>query len=187
MPAARRSEAPPGPGAQAAQTSASSRSSARRSAAAPGLVDVVVAGHPRHSAVGPLVDRGVALVNLAGAASGAATEIVHGKDHAAADVQNLLDFNLELLVDSDPVGQKAAYRVGSLEDAHPQQGHVPDRIWTVDAQGGIEITIPGGFDRVARKLNQVGGCGLLGHHRVIIPAERHDGTTESPRVGGDSR
>src|SRR5271154_5720116 len=75
--------------------------------ASTGLVDVDVVRLPRDHAIHPNARRCVAELNAAGAANRAAALDDHRKCHSIAEVQDLLQLDLELLVSVQPILKEA--------------------------------------------------------------------------------
>src|SRR5262249_38559120 len=114
-------------------------------------------------------------LNEAGAASEPTTCNEDKERHAAAQIAELLRYNLEVLIRRYQVLQGAPYRLAALEDPfQAQQRHVPHAIRRVHCNRGIKVAAIQGLSEASTRLLQVGRRGLLGH-RVVLQAEAGEG------------
>src|SRR5271157_3422244 len=133
------------------------------------LIDVVVAGATHDHAAHPCVDLRDPVSNVTLAACRAALLDEDAERDAAAEVENLLYVDLELLVRADPVLQEATDRGHALQ-ANAQRHHLPHGIGSVEARHRVKVgQVPQSLKPFAPSLYQVGGRGLFGHDPPSIP------------------
>jgi hypothetical protein len=130
-----------------------------------GLIDVGVRRVANEQALQPLRDSCVAKLNGAAAIEDTPSLQYHGECDPFAELTNLLGPPLDVGVGTAPVLKEAAYGCLTLEDAHPPRRRVPDCVWSVEAEGRLDVL---GLDASAYQRNQIGGRGLLKHRSIAL-------------------
>src|SRR5207245_8577753 len=92
------------------------------------------------------------------------------QSNSMAEVKNLLRLDLEVVVTGVPVFKEATDRRHALkgDSARP---HLPHCIGSKEAQHRVKVTAISSLKETARKLDQAGGRGLIGH-RLLPQARR---------------
>src|SRR5262249_45917166 len=127
-----------------------------------GLVEVGIERESFGEAVPPGPDHRVAERNHPAAASGSRSLEENGEGHAA-EVAELLDHLVKVLVRGEPILKEAAYRFAALKDTHTARRHIPDRIRPVHRDHAIEVAAIVSLDGLSQRFLQVGRRALLWH------------------------
>ena len=80
------------------------------------------------------------------------TLVRHGECHAVAEVVELLQRLLEVLVWAHPIFKQVAYTLATLIDAQTSLRRVPDRVRCVDGQGSIYVAAAESLDTPSGQL-----------------------------------
>src|SRR5207248_6368403 len=92
----------------------------------------------------------------------------HGEHHAATEVEDLLDLELQVFEHTEPLRDTLANRRAPRERIAPHPAF-PDRIRGEEADHRVKVPAIGSLQHLARTLDQVGGRGLLRHRPLSIP------------------
>ena len=92
----------------------------------------------------------------------------HSEHNPVAEVADILELELQLLVRAEPVLKETAESRSPLEGA-PYSPRVKDRIGSEEAHRRIQVTPIRRLEGAAHKLYRVAGRGLLGHRPPSIP------------------
>src|SRR5271165_5514443 len=128
-----------------------------------GLVDVSIERDPRCHAPCPKAHRRPAHSKLITPGTRAASGDGHRIYDSVAEIHDLLGFASILREAPYPILKETADRFGTLASAKRPARNVPYRVGPDKAHNRPDVSYVGTSKRAARKLNRVGGRGLLGH------------------------
>ena len=121
--------------------------------ASAGLLDVVVAGEPDDESVNPGGELCEAKLGLSGATTRMALLGAHGKCDSVAEVENLLRFDLEPLVGTEPIFKQTADGGDALE-AGAEATKLPYSAGSKEAQHLLEVPAIPSVERLSHTLEQ---------------------------------
>jgi ribosomal protein L25 (general stress protein Ctc) len=121
-----------------------------------GLVDVEVGHRFPDLALRPQKDPTASLLDVAVAANELTVFPHDRKHHALAEIEDLLDFVVMVLLRGPPALDELSNRGHSLEAAYASARHIPHRLGSVEAHQSIKVLASRGHVKLARSLRQVG-------------------------------
>src|SRR5256885_4120086 len=99
----------------------------------------------------------------------------NSEDDSVAEVENLLDLAVPLLVAADPVFKEATNCDGTLVHTKPHRRHVPDGIGAHEAHRRVEVATLRGLNLTTYDLRRVGCQRLLRHRLAPRPGKTFGG------------